>query len=91
MGMNLSKLWEIMKDREACSVHVVTKRRTQLNDEQQLPYSEMNQIYVFLYPLLPEPPFHTYPQPTHLGHHRALNWVLCAKQQVPTSYLFYRW
>ena len=53
---------------------------------EQLLYSKVSQICVFLYPLPPEPPFHTYPQPTHLGHHRALNWVLCAKQQVPTSY-----
>ena len=32
--MNLSKLWEIVKDREACSaaVHGVTKIQTQLSD-----------------------------------------------------------
>jgi len=29
------------------------------------------------------------PHPTYLGHHRALNWVPCAIEQVPTSYLFY--
>ena len=29
--------------------------------------------------------------PTHLGHHRAPGWALCAIQQVPTSYLFYTW
>ena len=34
MDMNLSKLWEIMKDREAwhAAVHGLTKRQTQLSD-----------------------------------------------------------
>ena len=34
MDMSLSKLWEIMKDREACLavVHEVVKNRTQLSD-----------------------------------------------------------
>ena len=34
MAMSLSRLWEIMKDREAwhIAVHGVTKRRTQLSD-----------------------------------------------------------
>ena len=34
MGMNLSKLWEIVKDRKVWSaaVHGVTKRQTQLSD-----------------------------------------------------------
>ena len=34
MNMNLSKLWEIGKDREAwhAAVHGVTKSRTQLSD-----------------------------------------------------------
>ena len=34
MGMNLSKLWEIVKDREAChaAVHGVAKSQTRLSD-----------------------------------------------------------
>ena len=34
MNMNLSKLWEIVKDREAwcTAVHVVVKSQTQLSD-----------------------------------------------------------
>ena len=34
MGVNLSKLWEIVKDREAChaAVHEVPKRWTQISD-----------------------------------------------------------
>jgi len=34
IDMNLSKLWEIVKDREAwrAAVHRVTKSQTQLND-----------------------------------------------------------
>ena len=34
MEMNLSKLWEIVKDREVCctGVHGVTKSQTQLSD-----------------------------------------------------------
>ena len=34
MDMHLSKLWEIVKDREAChpAVHSVAKSRTQLSD-----------------------------------------------------------
>ena len=31
------------------------------------------------------PPFHS----THLCHHRALSWALCAVQQLPTSHLYY--
>ena len=38
MDMNLSKLWEVVKDREAwhASVHGVTKSWTQLSEQQQV-------------------------------------------------------
>ena len=32
MDMSLSKLWEIVKDRETCCVHGVTKSQTRLSD-----------------------------------------------------------
>ena len=54
-------------------------------------YSEVNQPYVYIYPLPLGPPFHSHPHPTHLGHHRAPSWAPCAVQQVPTSYQFYTW
>ena len=40
-------------------------------------------VYIYIYPLPLGPP----PSTTPLGHHRAP----CAKQHVPTSYLFYTW
>ena len=49
---------------------------------QSLLYSEMNQLYVYTYPLFFGFPF-------HLGHPRALSRVPCAIQQVLISYLFY--
>ena len=49
---------------------------------QFLLYSEVNQLYVYIYPLL-------FGFPSHLGHHRAFSRVPCAIQQVIISYLFY--
>ena len=31
------------------------------------------------------------PRPSHLGHHRALNWAPCAVQEAPTSRRCYTW
>ena len=53
---------------------------------QFLLYKEVNQLYVYIYPLPVGPPsLH----PTPLGHHRSPSWTPCAIQQLPTSYLFY--
>ena len=38
VGMSLSKLQELVMDREACAVHGATKSRTQLSDETELKY-----------------------------------------------------
>ena len=35
----------------------------------------MNQLYVYVQPLLPEPPSHPQPHPAHPGHHRARSWA----------------
>ena len=51
-----------------------------------------NQLYVYIYP--PPPPRVPFSALSHsipLGHHRALSWVPCVIQQLPTSYLFYTW
>ena len=45
----------------------------------------MNQLDVYLYPLLLEPPT---PHPTPLGHHRAQGQASSATQQLPICYLF---
>ena len=49
---------------------------------QFLLYSKVNQLYEYIYPLF-------FRFPSHLGHHRSLSRVPCAKQQVLISYLFY--
>ena len=45
-GMSLSKLWELVKDREAwcAAVYGVTKSWTQLNNEQQIVHHEGSQL-----------------------------------------------
>ena len=48
MGMNLSKLWEIMEDRGAwCgSVHGVTKSQTRLRDQATIQIKDLYLEYV---------------------------------------------
>ena len=51
MGMNLSKLWEILKDREdwCAAVHGVTKCQTQLRDRRTaMPITQATFIRLFL-------------------------------------------
>ena len=51
---------------------------------QFLPYSKVNQLYIYIHPLF-------YGSPSHLGHHRILNRVPCAIQQdlvVYPSYMY---
>ena len=57
---------------------------------QFLLYNEVNQLYVYLYPLPLGPPSHPH-HPTYLGGHRAPSCTPRAIQQFPTSYLFYTW
>ena len=49
---------------------------------QFLLYSKMNQLYIYIYPVF-------FGLPSHLGHHRALNRVPCAIEQVLISCLFF--
>ena len=51
-----------------------------------LPYINMNQSQGIV---ALGPASHLPPHPTPLGCHRALGWVPCIKQQIPTGYLFY--
>ena len=99
MAMSLSKLWELMKDKEAWSaaVHGVTKSPAQFNDwTTELLYnvllvSAVQQcesatcIHISPPSGTSLPPVH----PTRLGHHGTLRWALCAIQQLPQSHLFY--
>ena len=41
MDMNLGKLWEVVRDREAwhAAVHRIAERQTQLNNNQKIPAS----------------------------------------------------
>ena len=45
-------------------------------------YSKVNQLYIYIYPFF-------FRFLSHLGHHRTLNTVSCAIQQIFISYLFY--
>ena len=56
-----------------------------------LPYINMNQPQVYIYPLPFETPSHLPPHPTPLGWYRAPVWVSWAMQQIPIAYLFYIW
>ena len=49
----------------------------------------MNQPYVYVYPLPFEPPSHFPPHPTHLGWHRAPLWVSWVIQQIPVGCFTY--
>ena len=53
-----------------------------------LPHNIMNQLYVYIYPLPPEPSFHPTPHPTPLGHHRAPNWAPCATSSFSLAIWF---
>ena len=55
---------------------------------ESLLYNEVNQLYVYIYPLPPGSPSHPQPHPTPLGHHRAPSWAPCAMQELPTSFYF---
>ena len=48
--------------------------------------------FSYMHTYIPSPlSLHPPPHPTPLGHHRALSWIPCVIQQLPTSYLFYTW
>ena len=49
MGMSLSKLWELVMDREAwrAAIHGVAKCRTRLSDWTELNWTELNQVQLF--------------------------------------------
>ena len=43
----------------------------------------LNQLYVYIYSLPPEPPSH--PHPLCVGYHKAASWAPCVTQQLPAS------
>ena len=45
-------------------------------------YGKVNQLYIYIYPFF-------FRFLSHLGHHRIMNTVSCAIQQIFISYLFY--
>ena len=51
----------------------------------------MNQPYMYICSLLPEPPSHLSPHPTPLGWYWAPIWVPQDIQQIPVGCLFYTW
>ena len=81
MDMSLSKLWELVMDREACCAagHGVA-------ESDMTEWTELNG-YIYSLPL--EPSSHLPSPSIPLGCHKALSWTPCAVPQVPTSYLFY--
>ena len=53
-----------------------------------LPNISANPCWIYIYPLPFEAPSHLPPHLTPLGCYRALVWVTCLIQQIPTGYLF---
>ena len=55
MGMNLGKLQEVVRDREAwhAAVHGVAKSRTRLSDNIQQSESANSEVLIYPYPLYP--------------------------------------
>ena len=55
MKMNLGKLWDVVRDREAwhAAVHGVAKSRTRLSDNIQQSESANSKVLIYPYPLYP--------------------------------------
>ena len=54
-------------------------------------YSDVNQAYVYTYPLPLGLPSHPAPPSRPLGHHGAPSWAPHAIHQLPASFLFHTW